>query len=215
MDEQYQIVDVPGHGEVDFPASMSDADVLAAIKRLTFEGPRQPPPAPAPPSDMDRAKQTMERLDFSPDKAYFGGAPAGAAAPIVKSALRTAGRAAGSPTGQAAIGGIVGYVQGGWPGALTGAAGGGAIGRLTKALQQYGARRAGMGKAAGLAKAAPTRSGGPLLWQATEHLPNSQEAVHQALVQQLSPARTENIRQQMHNDFILRALDKVPIIGGK
>ena len=30
-----QLIEVPGHGEVEFPDSMSDADIVAAIKRLS------------------------------------------------------------------------------------------------------------------------------------------------------------------------------------
>ena len=34
MAEPFQLVDVPGHGEVEFPASMSDAEIVAAVRRL-------------------------------------------------------------------------------------------------------------------------------------------------------------------------------------
>ena len=35
MVDDTQIVEVPRHGEVEFPSSMSDADVIAAVKRLS------------------------------------------------------------------------------------------------------------------------------------------------------------------------------------
>lgn len=41
MDE-FQIVDVPGVGEVEFPASMSDSDILAAVQRLSGSGQAAP-----------------------------------------------------------------------------------------------------------------------------------------------------------------------------
>jgi hypothetical protein len=55
-----QTITVPGMGDVDFPASMQDADIKSAIKRNLAKPPQQPPAAqaPAPPPTPVPAKLT-------------------------------------------------------------------------------------------------------------------------------------------------------------
>ena len=58
MAEQFQIVDVPGHGEVEFPTSMSDTDVLAVVRRLSS--------SPAPETSTPRLATNARPLSDEP-----------------------------------------------------------------------------------------------------------------------------------------------------
>ncbi len=60
MPQEFQVVEVPGYGEVEFPATMSDAEIAAAIRRNLA------PPPPAP-----RQKRTIG--DYAADVAIGAG----------------------------------------------------------------------------------------------------------------------------------------------
>ena len=107
MDEDYQEIEVPGIGLVEFPASMSDADILTHVQRLSQEADtnRESPGA------LTRLTQSLQTGEFLP----------------------TAGALVGGVVG--GIGGTVGGLGvGGVPGAIGGAALGGAAGEATRQL---------------------------------------------------------------------------------
>ena len=128
-------------------------------------------------------------------------------------ALRTAGSLAAKAApiaGQAVIGGAVGGLQGGAKGALSGAilgaAGGSTLSQLLKKLGGIG-----RGVSSGASALAPKAIQGSKLFAPGEMVPNSQEMAVVAKALGLPPNQVQNLIQQPHRDFLLRALDRIPI----
>jgi hypothetical protein len=68
--DKFQIVDVPGLGEVEFPDSMSDADVVAAVRKLTSSAGK--------PSDVSFEDQGAPRPKAAPEDYKYEDVGAGA-----------------------------------------------------------------------------------------------------------------------------------------
>ena len=201
-DQDVQVVEVPGVGEVEFPASMSDADVLAAVQRLS---------APAAPSRRDRALKTMQTYGLKGNEEtavnMLGGGQATVGIPGLARAAGPALRTASErPLGQAAIGAAVGGIEGGPKGALKGGllglAGGGLIGQLFK---RFGAA------SGGASRLAPKSIPGSSLFQPGEMVPAMKEIEIAARAAGLPANQVAALGQQVHRDFLLRNLDRVPI----
>jgi hypothetical protein len=102
--DKFQIVDVPGIGEVEFPDSMSDADVVAAVRKLTSAAGKPSDAAPSDiPTPMRAAAPEDYRWDETPERGVAG--RAGRAA-----ALAGAGLAKGALEGAAWIHDTVGTI---------------------------------------------------------------------------------------------------------
>ena len=157
------------------------------------------------------APASSHRASLKTIGAIAGTAMAG---PVLRSAGLAAGpvaaRVADSPLGQAAIGGVVGGIQGGSKGALSGAimgaAGGGIMNRILKHW-----RNAGGAAASGVHALAPKPIEGSLLFAPGEMVPAINQMATMAKAQGLPPNQVQALVQQMHRDFLLRSLDKVPI----
>lgn len=75
---EFQIIDVPGHGRVEFPVSMSDADIAAAIQRTIQQQPARMNPTIAAQGDKYRENMTPPESVTDPRMPAYRNAQRGA-----------------------------------------------------------------------------------------------------------------------------------------